>query len=356
MGRRSLLLGAAAVAAALAGCPPRRAHRPAEQLTASGEVPFPTDFTPGAPLPPPDPPDPHAPGLAYLELMAPRIQAGWGQFLEDCRLRLPPGHPLNSPTLAAKIGLVLDGQGQLVDVSMDAPSGNQDFDEAALAVIGDAGPFPAPDRSALSDDGKVYVQWLLARDRRQAGLATAKLERVEWPLDRAVPQFLAQGDVTEAARRVAAAAASAVEADRPQLVELAAQVMGGAVREGLASADVGVQRLAIDAAAAGKVEAAAPALRSIATGALDVGQRGAAIAALAAIRDHDAVASLTTVLETDQGANVELTGGAARALVALGAADVVEHQVAAWLAAGKAGHDGAARTATWAALVTGAAV
>ncbi len=366
MGRRPPLLRRAALAAAIgslglvaglqAGCPAPPKVRPGELLTASGEVPYPTDFTPAPPLPPPDAPDPQTPGLAYLELLAPRIGAGWQQFLEDCRLRLPPVHPLNSPTLATRLGLVVDAQGELVDVTLVTPSGNQDFDEAALAVVGDAGPFPAPDRAAMSDDGKVYVEWLFARDRRQAGVATARLDRVEWSLDRAIPHFLSQGDVTEAARRVAAAATAADELERPRVVELAATLMVGAVREGLISADVGVQRLAIDAAAAGKVVTAAPALRSIATGALDVGQRGAAIAALAAIGDHDAVASLTTVLATDQGANVELTGGAARALVALGAADVVARQVTTWLAAGKAGHDAAARTATWAALVTGATV
>ena len=347
-------IGAAIVP--LAGCPRRAPVRAGDELTASGEVPYPSDFAPPPPLAPPDSPDPQLAGLAYLELLAPRIQAGWTQFLEDCRLRLPPDHPLNNASLATSLGLVVDDHGQLLDVTLEAASGNQDYDEAALGVIGDAGPFPAPDRAALSDDGKVYVTWLLARDRRQAGLATAKLARIEWPIDRAVPQFLAQGDVTEAARRVVAAATAADDLTRPRVIELAAQVMAGAVREGLGSADVGVQRLAIDAAADGEVVAAAPALRSIATGALDVGQRGAAIAALAALGDHDAVASLTTVLATDQGANVELTGGAARALIALGAGDVVAQQVATWLAAGKAGRDAAARTATWAALVTGAAV
>lgn len=358
MGRLTPLLrpAALAAAAALLGCPGPRAPRPVEEVTASGAVPYPTDFTPAPPLPPPDAPDPHAFGVAYLELIAPRIQAGWTAFLEDCRLRLPPGHPLNDAALAATVGLVIDEHGQLVDVTMVSASGNQDFDEAALAVVGDAGPFAAPDRTAMSDDGKVYAQWLLARDRRQAGVATATLERVEWPLERAVPQFVAQGDIGEAARRIAAALATADDATRARVVALAPQVMEGAVREGLGSADVGVQRLAIDAAADGKVASAAPALRSIATGALDVGQRGAAIAALAAIGDHDAIDSLAAVLATDQGANVELTGGAARALVALGAADVVVRQVSAWLAAGKAGHDAAARTATWAALVTGATV
>jgi TonB family protein len=358
VGWRTPLLAPAALAAAalLSGCPRPPPQRPSEQLAASGEVPYPTDFTPPPPLPPPDPPEPRQVGLAYLELVGPRIASGWHAFLEDCRLRLPPSHPLNSPTLAATLGLVIDEHGQLVDVTMVTASGSQDFDEAALAVVGDAGPFPAPDRAALSDDGSVYLRWLLARDRRQAGVATARLDRIEWSLDRAIPHFVAGGDLAEAARRLTAAAGAADALDRPRVTELAAQLMAGAVREGLGSADVGVQRLAIEAAADGRVAGAAPALRSIATGALDVGQRGAAIVALAAIGDRDAVESLAAVLATDQGANVELTGGAARALVALGAGERVARQVGAWLAAGKAGKDAAARTATWAALVTGAAV
>lgn len=330
--------------------------KPREQVTASGEVPYPTDFTPAPPLPPPDPPDPGAPGLAYLELVGARLQPLWHQFLEDCRLRLPPAHPLNSATLEVTVGLVIDDQGQLVDVSLGAASGNPDYDEAALAVVGDAAPFPAPDRAARSDDGKVYVSWLLARDRRQAGLATARLQRIEWSVDRSVPHFLAAGDVTEAAHRVQQAAVGAAELERPRLVALAEKVLSAVVVDGLASADVGVQRLSIDVAGPGHVTAAAPALRSIATGALDVGQRGAAIAALAALDDRSATTLLTEVLLGDQGANVELTAGAARALVTLGAADAVTRQVASWLATGRTTTGPAARTATWAALVTGAAV
>ena len=94
----------------------------------------------------------------------------------------------------------------------------------------------------------------------------------------------------------------------------------------------------------------------LAAGAWRGGGIAGGVAALAAIGDSDSIESLTAVLVTDQEANVELTGGAARALVAMGAADVVAQQVTAWLAAGRAGRDGAARTATWAALVTGAAV
>ena len=68
-------------------------------------------------------------------------------------------------------------------------------------LAADAGPFPAPDRTLLSDDDRLYLTWLFARDERQAGAATATLRRVEWSIDQAVPKFLADGNLSEAARR-----------------------------------------------------------------------------------------------------------------------------------------------------------
>ncbi|MCW5806865.1 MAG: hypothetical protein KIT31_31190, partial [Deltaproteobacteria bacterium] len=49
----------------------------------------------GPRLPPPLPVDPSARGGDYLTAVAANIQPAWGQFLEDCRLRLPAAHPLN---------------------------------------------------------------------------------------------------------------------------------------------------------------------------------------------------------------------------------------------------------------------
>ncbi|KAB2902694.1 MAG: TonB C-terminal domain-containing protein, partial [Kofleriaceae bacterium] len=131
---------------ALAGCPPGKPSRSGTTVTASGEVPYPTDFTPPPPLPAPPPADGKAFGAKYLDQAYARIGDDWTAFLEDCRLRLPPQHPLNDRSLAATASITLDAQGHVVEVTLLDKSGNDDFDEVARAVATDAGPFPAPDR------------------------------------------------------------------------------------------------------------------------------------------------------------------------------------------------------------------
>src|SRR5687767_8291532 len=76
---------------------------PAPALTASGP-----------PLPPPPPVDAKARGAAYLTAVAAQLQPAWGQFLEDCRLRLPADHPLNKRELATVAGLAIARDGKLV--------------------------------------------------------------------------------------------------------------------------------------------------------------------------------------------------------------------------------------------------
>lgn len=338
-----------AVAALIAGCPGPREQKPRTEITASGEVPYPTNFTPPPPLPPPAGADPKAFGARYLDQVHTRVREGWTAFLEDCRLRLPPAHPLNDAALAATVSIVVDAQGQVVDVQVVQPSGNDDFDEVARAVAAEAGPFPAPERALLSDDDRLYLTWLFARDVRQAGAATAKLERAEWTLDQAVPKFLADGNLGEAARRVAQAASGG--GDRAQVLAFAERVMQAAIREGLGSPDPAVQRLAIDAAGRARVEAAARELRSIADGALDVGQRAAAIRALGEVGDVAAAPMLAQILERDQGANADLTGAAGKALARLGGGDRLAQIVVGWFTDGKAGKTPAARAQTWAALI-----
>lgn len=330
------------------GCPQRVRRHSTDGVVASGTDTFPTDFTPPPPLAPAGPADPATFGAAYLDQLAARIEPGWTQFLEDCRLRLPPSHPLNSPTLEASLALAIDSHGAVAEVSLAARSGNQEFDDAVLGVADDAAPFPAPPRAFLSDDDRAYVTWRFGRDQRQAGAATASLTRVEWPLERSVPKFLDDGNLAEAARRVAKAAGADANAVALGFGE---RVMIAAVREGLASADAGVQRLAIAAAAAAQAKTAARELRAIADGAMDVELRGAAIDALAAIGDTDAAPLLVTILERDAGANLELTARAAHALAVLDAKADVARVVAGWLAAGKADKTPADGAKTWAALI-----
>src|SRR5690349_16805519 len=149
-------------------------HHPAEPVRA---------FPPlhGAPrLLPPLPADPAAHGAAYLNQVALQLQPGWGQFLDDCRLRLPASHALNTMTLAAIVDLAVDRRGRIVDVDLHG-SGNADFDEAVRDALADAQPLAAPPEDLISDDERVHLTWLFARDRRQAGPATAAVVTVDLP-------------------------------------------------------------------------------------------------------------------------------------------------------------------------------
>src|SRR5688572_28980463 len=119
---------------ALAGCPPAKKPKSGSSLTASGEVPYPTNFKPPPPLPPPPAADPRLLGAKYLDAAYARIGDGWTAFLEDCRLRLAPEHPLNDAKLVATASITLDAQGQVVEVRLVDRSGNDDFDEVARAV------------------------------------------------------------------------------------------------------------------------------------------------------------------------------------------------------------------------------
>src|SRR5258705_5096480 len=162
----------------------------------------------GPKVPPPPPVDPAVRGATYLTAVAAQIQPAWGQFLEDCRLRLPKEHPLNAPTLVAGADLAIAHDGKIVEVKIAVPSGNGDFDTAAFDVLGDVAPLPRPPQDLRSDDDLVHLRWLFARDGRQAGPATAQLLDVQLPLLGVVDKLLGAGNVDRAAQRVAAAPAS----------------------------------------------------------------------------------------------------------------------------------------------------
>ena len=328
---------------------PTPAPRDPTTVTSDGRPPaFPAGLSPGDALPPPAPPPQDLYGLSYLEAVYPRIRDGWTAFLEDCRLRLPPDHPLNGGTLEATVGIVADSRGRIIDAQLQRPSNNIDFDQAALDVAREAEPLPKVPLDLLSDDGKLYLTWLFARDQRQAGVATARVNRVEWPLERSVPRFLERGEIGPAAARVAAGGAKAsTGAEIDPVMAMADRVFQAALREALRSAEPATQRLAITAAAEGKVAAASTELRLIATSSGDVATRAAALSALGAIRDDGAAPMLLATLEQDAGATAELTAASAEALAALGKGAEAAKVVDKWFAEGAAGQKGR----TWAALI-----
>lgn len=283
--------------------------------------------------------DPSALGAGYLASLQSRFSPAWSAFLEDCRLRLPRDHVLNDPALEALVSISLDRAGRVIDVAVAKRSGVAAFDEAAVEVVQEAVPLPAPPRELVSDDDRVHLDWLFARDRRQAGAATAAVRRVEWPLERAVPELVGAGRIGEAAQRVAAAA------ERAPGIELVArfrEVCVGALARALAATDSAAQIAAVEGAAAAHLAALAPALRELARTSVEPQVRRSALRALGQLGDRDAIPLLR---QTALGAKTpEEQGAAASSLIALGNGSEVEK-------AAMAGLRSADENARWSALV-----
>lgn len=271
-----------------------------------------------APIEPPAPPphvkpppaiDPAAPHAGYLTAVALQLQPGWGQFLDDCRLRLPPTHPLNRTTLAATATIEIDRAGKLAAVALDG-SGDADFDRAVRAVIADAEPLPAPPEDALSDDDRAHVRWLFARDRRQAGPVTARVLDVRGPLDATIARLVAAGELARAARRVTRAAP-----DDPARATATTRVMITVLREALAGSIA--RREAIAAIGRARVVELAGELHAQLAPTTEPALRLAAIDAATRLGDATIAPAIAARLPADlRGGDERLALAEVRALVA----------------------------------------
>jgi hypothetical protein len=285
----------------------------------------------GPPLPPPPVGDADARGAAYLAAVAAQIQPAWGQFLEDCRLRLPPTHPLNAPGLVAVAQLAIDRRGQLVRATLVQPSGLAEFDRVAAAVIADAAPLPRPPSALESDDELVHLRWVLARDRRQAGAATASVITVELPVRGVVERLIARGALTRAAHRLAESAAPPAE-----VLAAADLIMRAALGEGLASADGDVRRAAVEAVGRAEARELAPALASALAPEAPADLQRAAATAAAAIGEASAAAAIAATFPEHLAAQPRVALEQAAALVKLGRGDDVRAAIRRAVAAAAA--------------------
>jgi hypothetical protein len=264
-------------------------------------------------LAPPDELDLRAPGAAYLAMVGGRLQPGWSQFLADCRQRLPAEHPLNAMTLAATAELAIDPSGHMTVATIAAPSGNPDFDRAVRDVLADAHDVAAPPRDLLADDDRVHVRWLFARDRRQAGPATAELVSVRLPVATVVPRLIGAGELGRAAHRIAIAPSEqgAAAATRAVMVAALAEALA-------ATADERVRIGALDAAARAKLAELAPNVRAIIAPTTGAELRADAIATAGAIGDEAVAPRLLDALPRDLADQPAVALAETRALVALG--------------------------------------
>ena len=266
-------------------------------------------------LPPPPAIDPDVRGAAYLNAIAAQLQVRWAAFLEDCRLRLPADHPLNVATLRVGFDLAIGPTGAVVERAQIETSGNGDFDTAAADVLADAAPLPVPPRELMSDDDRVHVRWLFARDRRQAGPATARVVTVELPLARVIDGWLGRGELVRAIRRIVRTPAG-VEREAA-----ARRVMIAALREALASPDGAARRAAVEACGRAGVQELAEAVRAQLAATTDPELRLAAISAVGALGDRAAAPALLVALHDDLVHHSPIALARVAALAALGQAE-----------------------------------
>ena len=270
--------------------------------------------------------DPKVHGAAYLTSVAVELQPGWGQFLDDCRLRLPASHILNRVGLSATAEISVDRAGRIIAIKL-ASSGNPDFDRAVHEAIADAEPWAVPPEDLLSDDDLLHVRWLFARDRRQAGPATAEIVTVHLPLGAVIDRWVDDGELARAAHRLVSAPPA--EADRTAAT---ARLMVAALREALGSVDGVVRRAAVEAIGRAHATELAAEVRALLAVTNDAELRLTATAAVAALGDREAAQSLLQQLPADLADHAALALAETRALVGLGLGTDVVLAISAQLA------------------------
>jgi TonB family protein len=145
----------------------------------------------------------------FLRAVHARVHPTWADsILRNAAERLPATHPLNDPKRSAVVRVSLIPDGSLVELTVEQSSGSPEFDAAVLAAFPDISFPQAPDES-LSDDGRAYLRWTFARDRRQCSGISVLIK--EGPLDVALTGLLAHRRDREALRRVRAAGPAALE-------------------------------------------------------------------------------------------------------------------------------------------------
>ncbi len=105
---------------------------------------------------------------AYLNEMHQRIHPLFADYFLASLDTLPPSEPINDVQLKTRLEVVLTRDGHIQRVGVVMPSGQTQFDIAALDSMDLAQPFgPVPD-AIVSPDGFAYLQWEFRRDEAYA--------------------------------------------------------------------------------------------------------------------------------------------------------------------------------------------
>ena len=165
----------------------------------------------------------------YLKTLHAHIHRRWADnFLRLAGEKLPPVNPLNQPGLTAEADVVVAPDGQLISARITRGSGFAGFDDAIVEVLRDSVPFPRPPGPVRSDDERLHLHWVFARDQRRcSGVAVL---RTYDPVEVALPKLLRAGRRDEALKRVAMTRGAGLPAD-PMFTLLAADWIKAAIHE-----------------------------------------------------------------------------------------------------------------------------
>jgi HEAT repeat protein len=176
------------------------------------------------------------PEASYLSRVHARAHSRWADnFLALASQTLPQTDPINQPTLATTVELVLNPEGEIVKLETTKASGFAGFDDAARDVLRDSVPFPRATVELRSDDGLVHLSWVFARDEHRCSGVT--LVRYEEPLAVAIPKLVRDGREEEVVRRIRVARTGGAPAE-PMLTSLATSWLKAAVNRPYATVAV----------------------------------------------------------------------------------------------------------------------
>ena len=172
--------------------------------------------------------------LVYLQGVHGKVHANWAlNFLAMAETQLPKDDPINSPVREVTLEVVLAPNGSRLDTRVLKSSSVPGFDSSAIDVLENAPTFPLAPEEVLSDDGKVHLYWVFARDHRQcSGITVAHKEA---PLSQAMPALVRQGRDSSAIARLKQVAAT------ERLAGLSAFAQAWLTREATSNTDLGIQ-------------------------------------------------------------------------------------------------------------------
>jgi HEAT repeat protein len=167
--------------------------------------------------------------LEYLKKVHAHVHKRWtDNFLALIGQNLAANNPLNDASRVAEADIVIAGDGKLVSATVTKGSGFAGFDDAIPEVLKDSSPFPAPPVSSRSDDDKLHLHWVFARDERRCSGITVL--HVDDPLEIAIPKLMKANRRDEIVARIVAARAGGARAE-PAVSALAVEWLRGAGKE-----------------------------------------------------------------------------------------------------------------------------